>query len=105
MTAPLILHPEAGQEIERIRSRYDEISPALGNDFALAVTEAIDLVCQHPRLYADIGDGFRRALIRRFPYQVLYWSGSTGIAVLAVYHSHANPETVRRLAARLQAPR
>jgi plasmid stabilization system protein ParE len=103
MTVPLIVHPEAGREIEQARSWYDGISPALGNDFAQAAAEAIDLIRRHPRLYADIGDGLHRALLRRFPYQVYYRIGSGGINVLSVHHSHADPETVRDRASRRQA--
>jgi hypothetical protein len=43
MTTALIVHPAANQEADATRSWYDDISTDLGNDFAQAVAEAIDL--------------------------------------------------------------
>lgn len=98
----MFVHPAAGQEIEAARSWYDDISTALGNDFGRAVAEAIEVIRRHPLLYADIGDGLHRAIVRRFPYQVFYRISSHRITVLAVYHSHADRDTVIDQASRRQ---
>ena len=103
MTAPLFVHPAATQEIARARFWYDDISTTLGNDFARTVAEAIDLIRLHPQLYADIGDGLHRAIVRRFPYQVFFRIGSDRITVLAVYHSHSGRDTVLDQASHRQA--
>lgn len=94
MTTALIVHPAANQEVDAARSWYDDISTDLGNDFAQAVAEAIDLFLRNPRLFADIGDGIHRAFVRRFPYQVFYRIGTNQIRVLAVCHSHADRQAV-----------
>jgi plasmid stabilization system protein ParE len=94
MTAPLFVHPAARQAAEVARLWYDDISTALGNDFAQAVAEAIDLIHDNPRLFADIGDGIHRELVRRFPYQVFYRIGTVQVSVLAVYHGHADRQAV-----------
>jgi plasmid stabilization system protein ParE len=94
MTAPVITHPEADREINQARAWYDEISPDLGNDFARRVLESLELIADNPRLYAEIGDGLRRAFVRRFPYHVNYRIGSDRVTVLAVFHSHADRRNV-----------
>jgi toxin ParE1/3/4 len=94
MTAPLFVHPVASAEIAQARCWYDDISTALGNDFARAVAQAIELIRLNPRIYADIGDGLHRAIVRRFPYQVFYRIGSDQISILAVQHSHAHRQAV-----------
>jgi len=94
MTTALFVHPAANQEVAAARSWYDDISTDLGNDFARAVAEAIDLILRNPRLFVDIGDGIHRAFVRRFPYQVFYRFGTSQIRVLAVHHSHADRQAV-----------
>jgi plasmid stabilization system protein ParE len=100
MTTALFVHPAANQEADAARSWYDDISTDLGNDFAQAVAEAIDLILRNPRLFADIGDGIHRAFVRRFPYQVFYRIGTSHIRVLAVHHSHADRQAVLEQARR-----
>ena len=94
MTTALFVHPAAKREADAARSWYDDIATDLGNDFAQAVTEAIDLILRNHRLFADIGDDIHRAFVRRFPYQVFYRIGSNQIRILAVHHSHANRQAV-----------
>lgn len=103
MTAPLLVHPLASQEIANARSWYDDISTALGNDFARGVANAIDLIRDNPRLFADIGGGLDRVIVRRFPYQVFYRIGTGQISVLAVYHSHSDRRAVLDEAFRREA--
>ena len=100
MTTALFVHPAANQEADAARSWYDDISTDLGNDFAQAVAEAIDLILSNPRLFADIGDGIHRTFVRRFPYQVFYRIGTNQIRVLAVHHSHADRQAVLEQARR-----
>jgi plasmid stabilization system protein ParE len=103
MTIPLFVHPAASLEIASARSWYDDISPALGNDFARAVAEAIEVIRHNPRIYADIGDGFHRAITKRFPYQVFYRIGDDQISILAVQHSHGDRDAVLEQASRREA--
>jgi plasmid stabilization system protein ParE len=100
MTTALFLHPAANREADGARSWYDDISTDLGNDFAQAVAEALELILCNPRLFADIGDGIHRALVRRFPYQVFYRFATGQIRVLAVHHSHSDRQTVLEKARR-----
>jgi hypothetical protein len=94
MAARLFVHPAALQATEDTQSWHDDLSTAPGNDFGQGVAMAIDLICEHPGLYGDIGDGLYRAIVRRFPCQVFYGIGSDRIAFLAVYHSHADRHTL-----------
>ncbi len=100
MTNALFVHPAANHEADAARSWYDDISTDLGNDFAQAVAEAIDLILQNPRLFVDIGDGIHRTFVRRFPYQVFYRFATGQIRVLAVHHSHADRQAVLEQARR-----
>jgi plasmid stabilization system protein ParE len=100
MTTALIVHPAANQEADDARSWYDDISTDLGNDFAQAVAEAIDLILRNPRIFADLGDGIHRVFVKRFPYQVFYRFATGQIRVLAVHHSHADRQAVLEQARR-----
>jgi plasmid stabilization system protein ParE len=100
MTIALFVHPAANQEADAARCWYDDISTDLGNDFAQAVAEAIELILRDPRFFADMGDGIHRAFVRRFPYQVFYRFATEQIRVLAVHHSHADRQAVLEQARR-----
>lgn len=72
MTYRLIIRPKAETELAEAFDWYERRVPGLGADLLVAVDTALDSILsnplQHPVLYRSI----RRALTRRFPYQVLF---------------------------------
>ena len=51
---------------------------------------------QYPELYRVAVDGFRRALVLRFPYEVFYepWDGT--VVIYSVFDCSQDPEKWRR---------
>jgi plasmid stabilization system protein ParE len=47
-----------------------------------------------PEAFPD-GSGRRRALVRRFPYQVIYRVEEDAVVVLACFHHRRDPEAYR----------
>ncbi len=52
----------------------------------------------NPYLYADVRNGVRRAVVRRFPYGVFYLVAETEVRVLAVIDMARNPVVWERRA-------
>ena len=47
-------------------------------------------------MYAVVYEGFRRALIRRFPYAVFYELSETTVTVFGVFHTSRDPQKWRQ---------
>ena len=71
---------------------YEEADDQLGGTFLDDIQHAIDSVRDHPELGVAIAYGFRRALVRRFPFSIVYFVEVEEIVVVAVAHHRRGPE-------------
>jgi plasmid stabilization system protein ParE len=71
---------------------YEMAHANLGDDFLDDIRFAIDTVRERPKLGVEVGYGFRRALVRRFPFSVIYFSEPGQIVVVAVAHQSRSPD-------------
>jgi plasmid stabilization system protein ParE len=86
------LLPPAEEEMIEAALNYEEAHDRLGEAFLDDIQHAIDTVREHPKLGVEIGYGFRRALVRRFPFSVIYFIEGEEIVVIAVSHQSRSPE-------------
>jgi plasmid stabilization system protein ParE len=49
-----------------------------------------------PESYPIVYEGFRRALVRRFPYAIFYESEDQAITVFGAFHTSRNPAKWQR---------
>lgn len=75
---------------------YELAHANLGDDFLDDVRFAIDSVRERPKLGVDLGYGFRRVLVRRFPFSIIYFADPEQIVVVAVAHQSRRPDYWRR---------
>lgn len=61
-------------------------------EFTLELDVLYDRIAQNPRQFPEIGDGARRALMRRFPYAVYFVTTEEAPVIIAVLHQHRRPE-------------
>ncbi|UCD50740.1 MAG: type II toxin-antitoxin system RelE/ParE family toxin [Phycisphaerales bacterium] len=66
--------------------------PGLGLDFLAATDAAIRTIQNHPLQHPLIYKNVRRALTRRFPYQIFFVIADDVIVVVAVSHSARDPQ-------------
>ena len=71
---------------------YEAARSGLGDFFLDHMQRVIDALCRRPELGLDVGDGFRRALVRRFPFNVIYTVDANEIVVVAVAHQRHSPK-------------
>lgn len=86
-----IFHPEAAEELYAAVRQYSAIEPALAVDFESKVEECLVLALSYPSMWREVQRGIRRALIRRFPFGIIYAYDDDVFYVLAVMHLHAKP--------------
>ena len=84
-------HPEAEEELTKAIAYYSDISPQLGQGFAVEVFAAIQLALDFPSIWSLLEGTIRRSLVRGFPYGVLYSREENGIYIVAVMHLHQEP--------------
>jgi toxin ParE1/3/4 len=91
MDLPLIITPEAEEDLADAKRWYDRQRRGLGQDFLLCVEEALERIRRIPQGASEVLPGVRRVVVRRFPYGVFYRVDPDQIAVIAVYDSRRDP--------------
>lgn len=70
---------------------YEAESAELGFEFLDDVQRVIDSLREHPKLGQTVGRGLRWALLRRFPFSLIYSEEADEILVVAVAHQRRRP--------------
>jgi toxin ParE1/3/4 len=91
MTHPLVIRPEAEEDMAEGRNWYERQRAGLGAEFLTAADDVFDRIRQCPELYATEYRAIRRAGLGRFPYIVYYRIIEESIEVIAVQHGSRNP--------------
>jgi hypothetical protein len=85
------LGPAAKLELRQAASFYEDSRDGLGLEFLDAVGSAFDHIRQHPTVWRILKGRFRRYLLQRFPYAVVYAIEGDIIYVAAVMHLKRKP--------------
>jgi plasmid stabilization system protein ParE len=85
------LRPEAEQDLRDACDWYETRRPGPGGRLYTAVESKIEAIGQNPRLYSIVLKTYRRTILSRFPYAIVYESRSDGVTILAVYHTARDP--------------
>ncbi|HJP32914.1 MAG: type II toxin-antitoxin system RelE/ParE family toxin [Candidatus Latescibacteria bacterium] len=88
---PVVLRPQAEQDIIQAQRWYEARSPGLGLAFVSAVDDTIQRILNQPLAFPEVHGPTRRAIIRRFPYGVYFRELPEHIVVLAVMHGSRHP--------------
>jgi plasmid stabilization system protein ParE len=88
---PVRLHPLAEDDASAAYSWYLERNPIIAEIFFVELNSAMDRIAQNPRRWPRIGGSYRRYLLGRFPYSVVYQERPQLIEVVAVAHHRRLP--------------
>jgi plasmid stabilization system protein ParE len=91
MSLPIRLLPEAKAEFDDAADRYESQQAGLGVDFVARVREVLRRIAANPRLHATVYRDVRKAVMRRFPYIVLYREEGGEVVVVSVFHTSRDP--------------
>lgn len=87
MTRRLVFTPEASADIRSGHRWYEAQQRGLGKAFKLAVQLATAQVHRSPSRFRVAFDPFRRVLVRRFPFEILYTFDDELVVVHLVFHT------------------
>lgn len=91
MSLPLVLRRAARGDFDEAFDWYERQRPGLGVAFAERVQAVFDAISAMPELYAPVYRDVRKALVKPYPYSVIYRIRGNRVVVLAVFHSKRAP--------------
>ncbi len=97
MSFPVIVRPQAEQDLREARIWYEEKRTGLGMEFLAAINTVFQQIGEQPLQYPLVYRQLRRAILRRFPYLIYFCAGSDRVEVVACLHSK---RSARLIAAR-----
>lgn len=71
---------------------YEQARMGLGETFFDDVQRSIDTVRERPMIGEEVDYGFRRTLVHRFPFTIIYAIEDKEIVVVAVAHQSRSPD-------------
>jgi len=91
LTYQLHYHPEAIEEAEAAVSWYAIASERVAERFLDELFRTVDGIVRNPQLFPVFYRDTRKAMLRRFPYSVIYRVASDGIQIIAIAHARRRP--------------
>jgi len=96
MPAELVINPESDRDIERIVVWHDDQEPGLGEALLESLEAQFVAICRSPRVFSHYRDLYRRSLLEKFYFAVVYTFDPdiNTVTVFAVYHTSRDREKV-----------
>lgn len=85
--ANVLFHPEAQAEYDAAVAWYQSRSLRAASRFEGEVERVLNSIEASPEMFPSYDDDHRFAMLRRFPYSVVYQVQSGQVYVIAVAHS------------------
>lgn len=92
----LLLLPEAEDDVHAAWFWYAQEAAGLEIAFLAALGRCLERIRAHPRVFPRVEGEIRRALVRPFPYGVLYLEAPGSILVLGCIHASRAPRAWKR---------
>jgi plasmid stabilization system protein ParE len=96
MPVELVIAPEAELDIAEAYIWYEGRRAGLGEEFLSSVDACLESIRRRPEMYSIVHEGYRRSLIRRFPYAVFYEPSEATVIIYAVFHTSRDPDKWRQ---------
>ena len=79
-------------ELDDAIEYYELQLTGLGKKFFNDLLETIELISKFPQLFIQNSDHTRKAVLKKFPYSIIYSVLNNTIYIIAVAHQHREPE-------------
>lgn len=89
---PVLFSPAARAELIDAQDWYENEAHGLGRRFRAAVDTVVERMSANPRQFPVIYKSIRRALVRRFPYALMFViEADETLTVIACFHGSRDP--------------
>lgn len=93
MAKAITLTPEAQEDSYQAYAWYESRRIGLGREFITAVDACLQSISRNPQLYQTIYKNFHRAVVRRFPFSIIYEETDSTVIIYAIFDSRQDPES------------
>jgi len=87
----IVFHTQAAEEMRAAAAHYEAQESGLGDAFLDDIEQALQSIQQFPQLWSVYDGEYRRYLLKRFPYGLVYRIDGARIFIVAVAHLHRKP--------------
>ncbi len=88
---PIKFDPDAGAEFLSAIEYYEERRAGLGHGFRESVKTELENIAEMPFLFRVLHPPFRRCLVPKFPYSLIFSIEPNFILIIAVAHTKRKP--------------
>ncbi|MGL5809725.1 MAG: type II toxin-antitoxin system RelE/ParE family toxin [Nocardioides sp.] len=88
---PVVFHPAVEVDLAEIYAHYRDFDVVLPERFEARLNEQVERLKMFPESGAILFDAYRRILVKRFPYIVVYRVGEERVNVLAIVSTARDP--------------
>ncbi len=85
-------HPDVAIDIKESFDWYQKQADGLGDDFLNELESAYQAVSELPNTWPKFQNKFRRFLLSKFPFSIIYQVSNESIYVVAVMHNSRKPK-------------
>ena len=79
------------QDARAAARSYESLRPGYGELFGRRLHECLRRIAEHPESYQQVNARYRRALLRHFPFLVVYRLKPQGVEVVGVLPEREDP--------------
>ncbi len=89
----LIILEEADKEFQDAAKWYEQQTEGLGLRFIEIIKRKLEIILEHPERNARKKGGFREAVVKTFPYIIVYtfYKKESVITISSIFHTSRNP--------------
>jgi plasmid stabilization system protein ParE len=92
----LVVTTGAEDDISHAAVWYEHQRKGLGAEFLLALEAELTSILRNPLQYSEHRFGFRRGILRRFPYAIVFRIDNEQLIIVAVWHFSRKPWAWRK---------
>ena len=90
----LVLTPGAFDDLSVATRWYEEKRSGLGATFEQAIDAVLMRLQRVPLSFPAFEEGFRRAVVKRFPYDIYFSNDDQRVLVVLVIHTARDPKAI-----------
>ena len=87
----IVFHTDAAEEMQAAAAQYAARTRGLGDEFLDEIKQALHRIQEFPQLWSIYAGEYRRYLLKRFLYGLMYRIDPERIFIIAVAHLHRHP--------------
>lgn len=87
----VIFHPGVAIEVKASYEWYQNQTKGLGDDFLSELESAYQTIVELPDTWPRFNTNYRRFLLGKFPFSVIYRAKNNSIFIIAVMHNSRKP--------------